>query len=126
VSYSPDGKTIAVAERSGVTLYDAASGRSSASLRESPPCAVEKVQFSPDGKRLATVGVTMHGDSQGEVRIWDLKSRRVLLGFPGRTGVESPQGFPGACALTSDFRLFANAGKKTRLWQVNEEATKRS
>lgn len=124
--YSPDGKTIAVAEQSGVTLYDAASGRSSASLRESPPRAVDKLQFSADGKRLATIGVTMHGTSEGEVRLWDLKSRRVLLGFPGRTGVESPQGFPGACALTTDFSLFANAGRKVRLWQVSEEAARKS
>ena len=120
VSFSPDGKTIAVAEPSGATLYDAASGRQGASLRDTPPHAVSKLQFSPDGKRLATIGVTMHGTSQGEVRIWDLKSRGVLLGFPGRTGVESPQGFPGACALTSHFRLFANAGGKVRLWQVSQ------
>jgi len=125
LSYSPDGKTIAVAELSGVTLYDAASGRRSAQLREKPQIAVDNVQFSADGQRLGTIGVTMHGDSQAEVRVWDLKSRCVLLGFPGRTGVESPGGFPGACTLTSDFRFFANAGRKTRLWQVSEEAAAR-
>ncbi|QDU95362.1 WD40 repeat domain-containing protein [Lignipirellula cremea] len=119
LAYSPDGKTLAVVEPHGVvTLLAVPTGKAGKSLMESPQHLVEKVQFSADGKRLATIGETMHGTSEGEVRVWDLKSGKVVLSFLGRIGVESPQGFPGACALSDDLTCFANAGGKTRLWRV--------
>jgi WD40 repeat protein len=119
ITYSPDGKTLAVVGADGaVTLLAASTGKAGKSLKESPQHSVAKVQFSADGKRVATIGETMHGTSIGEVRVWDLKSGDLVLSVAGRTGVESPQGFPGECALSGDLSLFANAGGKARLWRV--------
>ncbi len=66
LAVSPDGSTLAVAERSGsILLVDAAEGRDPAS-----PCPaaddtspVESLAFSPDGRTLA-VG------SRDQIRLW--------------------------------------------------------
>jgi WD40 repeat protein len=42
--------------------------------------AVISVVFSPDGNLLAT------GDSNGEVRVWEVATGRLLLGIPGHAG----------------------------------------
>lgn len=118
MGFSPDGKLLAWADATGVVhLLDSSTGKPLATLKEPKP-DTQQVQFSADGTRLAIIGVTIHGTSQAPVRIWDVKSKKLLLTFPGRTGVESPQGFPGSCALSADLEWFANAGAKTRLWQV--------
>lgn len=119
VAYSPDGKTVAAVDNDHVVhLFSTATGRRLAKLSESK-LDVQHVQYSSDGKLLATIGVTMHGDSPAPIRIWDLKSKKIVAAFPGSTGVERPSGFPGSCALSEDFKLFANAGTKTRLWEVS-------
>lgn len=119
VAYAPDGKTVAAVDNDHVIhLFSTATGRRLATFSE-PKLDVQQVQFSSDGKRIATIGVTMHGDSSAPVRIWELKSKKLVAAFPGRTGVEYPKGFPGSCALSADFQLFANAGTKTRLWKVS-------
>jgi WD40 repeat protein len=119
VAYSPDRKTVAAVDNDyTVHLFSAVTGRRLAKFSE-PKLDVQHVQFSSDGKLLATIGVTMHGGSPAPIRIWDLNSKKLLAAFPGSTGVEKPSGFPGACALSDDFKLFANAGTKTRLWQVS-------
>jgi WD40 repeat protein len=119
IAISPDGKTIAIVQPQGaVQLHSATTGKALASLAEKNPVGVEKIAFSLDGKRLATIGTTMHGDSKADVRIWDLKSKKVQLAFEGRHGVEYPQGFPGECAISPDFQFFANAGNQARLWRI--------
>src|SRR4051812_14270987 len=52
---SPDGKLLAVTERSGVRLWDLASGRLVRSLEFAKPDVVDRVYFSPDGKVIAAV-----------------------------------------------------------------------
>lgn len=119
VAYSPDRQTVAAVDTDHVVhLFSTATGRRLAKFSE-PKLDVQHVQFSRDGKLLATIGVTMHGTSPAPVRIWDLKSKKLVAAFPGRTGVERPSGFPGACALSADLQLFANAGTQTRLWKVS-------
>lgn len=119
VAYSPDRKMVAAVDNDyTVHLFSVATGRRLAMLSE-PKLDVQHVQFSRDGKLIATIGVTMHGGSLAPIRIWDLKSKKLVAAFPGSTGVEHPSGFPGSCALSDDFKLFANAGTKTRLWQVS-------
>ena len=118
VAYAPDRKSVAAVDQDHtVHLFSVATGRRLAKFSE-PKLDVQHVQFSSDGKLLATIGVTMHGSSPAPVRIWDLKSKKLVAAFAGRTGVEKPSGFPGSCALSADLKLFANAGTRTRLWTV--------
>ena len=75
VSFSPDGKTLAVSSGSGVVyLVDFLSGKQIGTL-EGHSQGVFSVDWHPGGKRIAS------GGSDGTVRIWDAKSRREVLAF---------------------------------------------
>jgi WD40 repeat protein len=73
MAYSPDGRSLAVADtRGSVRLFRAADGEQEA-LYDSHHA--EGVAFSPDGRTLATCG------RNGRVRLWDLRTetpRRTL------------------------------------------------
>jgi WD40 repeat protein len=82
MSFSPDGKTLASACRScSIKLWDVASGRNTATLKEDGPGAKElpylwaTVAFSPDGKKFAT------GGWYNRVKLWDVATLKgqVLL-----------------------------------------------
>lgn len=73
VSFSPDGKTLASASaRCSIKLWDVASGRNTATLKEDRlgakklPYLWDTAAFSPDGKKLAT------GGSYNRVKMWDV------------------------------------------------------
>ncbi|MEW4570923.1 WD40 repeat domain-containing protein [Tautonia sp. JC769] len=65
LSFSPDGRTLAVAGYGVVVLADPASGRAPAILKGRGMGVVRRVVFSPDGKELAAGGT-------GVVQFWDL------------------------------------------------------
>jgi WD40 repeat protein len=80
VSFSPDGKTLASACRHcSIKLWDVASGRNTASLKEEGPGAKKlphlwaTVAFSPDGKKLAT------GGWFNRVKLWDVATLKGQL-----------------------------------------------
>ncbi len=72
MSYSPDGKTLATASRSGsaVLLWDIATLTQIATL-EGHEREVRSVSFSPDGKILAS------GSGDGTVLLWHVPSRTI-------------------------------------------------
>ena len=91
VAFSPDGSSIAAAGRDGMApLWDAASGRSRATLRVSR-APLTDVVFSPDGRLLLTTGL------QANQETWDVRTGklfRVLVGQFGGVlgGAFSPDG----------------------------------
>jgi WD40 repeat protein/serine/threonine protein kinase len=86
VAFSPDGKRLAGASRSGVTVWDAQTGRELLALEG----AVGVVAFSPDGKRLAAPA---RSDQGGEVKMWDAQTGQELTTFKGHTGTISSVAF---------------------------------
>jgi dipeptidyl aminopeptidase/acylaminoacyl peptidase len=82
LSFSPDGKTLAVALDDGATeLRDSRSLRMVAQLRSGGVAADRSVRFSPDGRLLAI------GSDQGYTQLWDVATRRPtgprLVGHEG-------------------------------------------
>lgn len=76
VALSPDGKTLVSVNLAGsVKLWDVASRRETARLEGSglPICTVA---FSPRGDRLITA-------SEGEIKVWDLGTGRVVADLGG-------------------------------------------
>src|SRR5262249_30895498 len=79
LAFSPDGKTIASGSRNLIVLSDVASGKELARL-EAKMRTVDGLTFTPDGKALLSWG------EDGDVRIWDVKERKVRSVCTGRFG----------------------------------------
>src|SRR5438552_657019 len=69
--FAPDGRTVAAGGsdfQNWVRLWDASTGKESATLSNRDKDTVESVAFSPDSKALAA------GRSDGSVTLWDIGS----------------------------------------------------
>ncbi|WP_434427770.1 hypothetical protein [Nannocystis pusilla] len=104
---TPDGRTLIVArDDNAVDLYDVRDGRRIGRLPPVPGARSSQyhsIALSPGGDLLAVV------DGEGEVRLWDLESRRLVRSFGPAHG--SPRFF------RDDTRLLVN-GDGTRLFDV--------
>jgi len=84
IAFSPDGKTVAIGSgepsRSGdITLWDVATGKLSTTYAERHLDSIFALDFSPDGKLLAS------GGADKAVRITDLSTGKVVKVFEGHT-----------------------------------------
>jgi WD40 repeat protein len=75
VAFSTDGRLLAVRRANVVKILDPATGRILNTL--SQPYYFNAMAFSPDGKRLATSGL-----SENKIKLWDVASGRVVGAFP--------------------------------------------
>lgn len=96
-AFSPDGKILATGGGSlgfldrppvptnptELKLWDVGTGKERSDLTggEYP---VDRVAFSPDGRRLATAGGDLYG-KQGEVRVWDVAAGKQVAELTGHT-----------------------------------------
>ena len=79
LDYSPDGKLLAVSGFHEVLLVDTASDKLAGRLVGLSE-RIQSIRFSPDGQRLAVVGGLP--SRMGEVQIWDVAARKLLLSVP--------------------------------------------
>jgi len=80
VAFSPDGRLLATSWSSQVIVWDAATGERLFSLSgEVLGMAVDHLDFSPDGTRLAVANM------DGLPKVWDVATHTVLFALTGHT-----------------------------------------
>jgi WD40 repeat protein len=123
LAFSPDGRRLATASWDGtVRVWHIGSATAATVLRHSGP--LDAVAFSPDGTHLAVAGGRRTRYISGEMGIWDLASRRRVLGLrtPSVAGKRSV-GVISDVAFSPDpqRQLLATAGGRdgmVRLWDA--------
>ena len=110
LAISPDGSTLAVAERSGVVLLvDAARGvvREGLSPPADDPGPADSLAFSPDGRTLA-VG------AREQIRLWAIAGNaRPLVRLPGHRGSVRSMAFDA-----KGLRLAGADEKTVKVWDL--------
>jgi serine/threonine protein kinase/WD40 repeat protein len=99
VAFSPTEDQIAVGERDGATVHDAATGKEIARM-PMPKERVQTLSYSRDGRRLA-------GNSHAGVFVWDLSARKVVRKLT-RTAMVG-------LALSPDGRFLAQRGGNNQI-----------
>jgi WD40 repeat protein len=101
VAWSPDGSRLAsAAGDKTVRLWDARTGEVGRTL-EGHTGPVVSVAWSPDGTHLASAAgfplgyFAVMGRSQGEAKVWDVRTGQEALTFKGHVGARS-LAWPGA------------------------------
>ena len=112
MAFSPDGKTLAVAE-DNVHLYTVGgeAPKEIAVLKARVGFGIRAIAFSPDGKKLA------FGGSDNTVRVWDVETQRELF------QAKDHKGDVRALAFSPDGKFLATGSndKTTFLWEVTDE-----
>ncbi len=89
VTFSPDGKALAASDtEGGVRLWDVENGKEGKEKAAFPDNAsyCSLVAFSQDGRLLLGAGrVAKEGQQSGEVRVWDVKTGKLLLKLENTT-----------------------------------------
>jgi hypothetical protein len=109
LAFSADGQYLASVTQDGaIFLWEAASGRLLARLRERGRDRAYSVAFSPDGKALAAA------DDGGTILLWEAATRKQRL------KLLSPQKGVSSLAFSPDGRTLATASPDTTvlLWDV--------
>jgi Tol biopolymer transport system component len=119
VAFSADGKRIAVATSAGIWLYDAKTYLP-VKLLKGHAGRVRTVDFSPDGKLLASGSsqMLMQHVFDKSVRLWNVEEGKEIAALDEKTDVECLRFSPDGKLLAWGDVLF---GKKIKLWDVRHQ-----
>jgi len=107
VQYSPDGSLLAVGSSIGVFLYDAFTLEEKIFIEDS--AYLRTVSWLPDSKRIVS------GNSDGEVKIWNVEDGSLLNLLSGHTdGVNSVSCSPDGKRIVS-----GSDDKTVRIWDAD-------
>ena len=112
MSFSPDGRLLAVGDTSGdVVIWDVAKRRPVGSPLAGENSSVSSVDFDPSGRML----VTMSYD--GNLRLWDVATQKLIgAPIPVSDGGGSAEFFPDGT------HVLANFGPTGVVWNVDPAA----
>ncbi|WP_030742507.1 trypsin-like peptidase domain-containing protein [Streptomyces sp. NRRL F-5135] len=108
VIFSPDGKTLAMANGDGkLRLWDVSRRRLTATILGHADMA-QAVAFTPDGKTLVSSG------QDGTVKLWDARAHRRLATFTGHTATV------GSVVVSRDGKTLVTTSedRTIRLWDL--------
>ena len=109
LAYSPDGKLLATGGTGNVRLWNT-DGYNILSELEGHSRAIRSLDFSPDGKRLATA------DWGGNTKLWNVETGRKLVNFWTENSGD------GVVAFSPDGQSLAAAdGESISVWRVATE-----
>jgi len=105
LAFSPDGKTLASGGRSGVHLWNAVTGKTTATIRGNL-FEIDSLVFSPDGRILAGASPMQSG-----LQLWDVVNGSTLATFTDTT--------TASVVFSPDGKTLASGGLSgIRLWNV--------
>jgi WD40 repeat protein len=108
-AFSPDGKRFVLAENDGVRIIDLATGKRLMALPN--PSAVDRVEYSPDGKLLALIN-----SGSPEIRLWNLDNNTVKDLRGHKADAWAMRFSPDSRRLVS-----SDIDGEVRLWSLNED-----
>jgi WD40 repeat protein len=117
LAYAPDGRSLAGADYAGnIILWDTATGKVRASMKQEHERRVRSLAFSPDSKTLAAaVGDRARRDHEpGLIELWDAATGRRRLVLTGHTNEVLSVAFSPDGALLAS----GSSDRTVRLWDV--------
>lgn len=99
VAFAPSGKVLAIADGMGTRLWSLEDGKTLATLEpHESPFTVQGIAFSPDGRRVATVGY------DGVLKLSDTQTGKRIASIPAHTK------WAKSVSISSDGKLLISAG----------------
>ncbi|HZT58913.1 MAG TPA: WD40 repeat domain-containing protein, partial [Pyrinomonadaceae bacterium] len=122
ISFSPDGKTLAVLRQGAVDLWDASGWRVVRSLKtDATQTDGAVIAFSPDGEKLFVSNAGHGGGLQRSLELWDVAGGRLSRSINVKDGYDERPVFADSVSFSPDGQSFVTGGdEQIILWGVEK------